>query len=174
MNRKKQQGLTIIELIIVVVIIGITAAVGIPSFRSFTDSGNLTSATNSLIGAINYARSEAVGRGKRVAIGRSNVADGVGFHVWEENGAKTAANPTNADNAYNEGTDVILRVFDPFNESVTVTASAENFTFRSSGFLVTNNADSTITLCNREGDMQGKQITILTSGRTRVVDVTCQ
>ena len=63
-------GFTLIELMFTVVLMSILLAIGIPSFSNLIASTKLTNATNTLIGHLQYARSEAVKRGRgRVAVG---------------------------------------------------------------------------------------------------------
>lgn len=56
-------GFTFIELIIVLAILAIVAAIGAPSFGQFVRSGNISAATNDLVGALYSARSSAITRG---------------------------------------------------------------------------------------------------------------
>ncbi|MGM0434181.1 MAG: pilus assembly FimT family protein [Pseudomonadota bacterium] len=67
-SRWANRGLTLVELLIVVVIVGVMATVALPAFDSFVDSNRLTSKTNDVVGALNYARSEASSRGDSVDI----------------------------------------------------------------------------------------------------------
>ena len=55
-----QLGVTVIELMFVIVIMGILAAITVPSFRDASLSSRLTAAANSLHGSIQIARSEAI------------------------------------------------------------------------------------------------------------------
>ncbi|HYN77498.1 MAG TPA: GspH/FimT family pseudopilin, partial [Lamprocystis sp. (in: g-proteobacteria)] len=67
---QRQVGFTLIELMFTVGLLSILLAIGIPSFSSLIASTKLTNTTNTLIGHLQYARSEAVKRGRgRVAVG---------------------------------------------------------------------------------------------------------
>jgi type IV fimbrial biogenesis protein FimT len=61
-------GFTLIEMLVAMAIVGILLIIGIPSFVSFQRNSELTSATNSLIAAINAARGEAMKRGMNAMV----------------------------------------------------------------------------------------------------------
>lgn len=62
------KGFSLIELMIVLAIIAITAAVAVPSYQSNIASNRKTSAANNLLGALQFARSEAVLRRSEVKV----------------------------------------------------------------------------------------------------------
>ncbi len=69
---KKHSGFTLIELMITLAIASILLFVGLPSFDTFIKDGRLTSGVNDLVGALYTARSEAVKRGLRVSVCKSD------------------------------------------------------------------------------------------------------
>jgi len=61
-------GFTLIELMITLVVLAILLAVGVPSFNNLIENNRVTAQANSLLGAVNLARSEAVKRGVPVSV----------------------------------------------------------------------------------------------------------
>lgn len=59
---QSSRGFTLIELMVVLAIIAIAAAVAVPSYNNSVEAGRKTSAVNNLVGALQFARSEAITR----------------------------------------------------------------------------------------------------------------
>jgi type IV fimbrial biogenesis protein FimT len=68
-------GFTLIELMVTVSILAIVSMIAVPSFRDMLRNGQLTTVTNEFVGALTYARSEAVKRGRRVTICKSDAPE---------------------------------------------------------------------------------------------------
>ncbi len=60
--RLHEQGFTLIELMITIVVLGILLAVGAPTMQDTLQNSKITAQTNSTIGMLAYARSEAAKR----------------------------------------------------------------------------------------------------------------
>lgn len=67
---KKQNGLTLIELMVTLAVAIVLVAVGIPAFRSTTANNRAVAHSNALVTALTLSRGEAVKRGSPVAICR--------------------------------------------------------------------------------------------------------
>ncbi|WP_211259099.1 GspH/FimT family pseudopilin [Dyella japonica] len=59
---QREQGFTMVELVITMVVAAILFAVAIPNFSNLINSNRLTTGANALIGALNTARMEAIKR----------------------------------------------------------------------------------------------------------------
>ena len=65
---KKQQGLTLIELMVTLAVAIILVAVGMPMFSGIVANNRAVAQTNAMVSALNLGRSEAVRRGTPVAV----------------------------------------------------------------------------------------------------------
>lgn len=82
---KVMNGFTLIELLIVISIVSITMAIGLPSFQSLIDSTRLTTAANSMVGALQLARMEALKQHKTVVIRKKTTGWQNGWSVFVDN-----------------------------------------------------------------------------------------
>ena len=82
--RQRQQGLSLIELLVTMTIAVILLAVGVPSFIEFTTSNTASSYANDLLGDLNYARSEAITRGSWVVVCKGATANNCTTDNWED------------------------------------------------------------------------------------------
>jgi type IV fimbrial biogenesis protein FimT len=66
MKRRRQQGMSLIELLVSVSILGILAAIGIPSFQHWVRNSRIRTAAESIQNGLRQARTEASQRGTNV------------------------------------------------------------------------------------------------------------
>jgi type IV fimbrial biogenesis protein FimT len=67
-RRRHARGFTAIVLIMVMAVVGILLAIAAPSYRSFMQNSRLTTQANTLVYALNLARSSAIGLDKTVQV----------------------------------------------------------------------------------------------------------
>lgn len=146
--RQKQSGFTIIELMVVVALIGILAAVAVPGFQRLIEANRLTSATNSVIGVLNFARTEAVRRGDRVQVLPVGGAYNNGLRV-----------------VLADDVDTVIRQIEPMPGNVTLArvAGADPI-FRGNGMKAQNNVTA-YRLCPGNGQ-PGERIVVNAGGQT--------
>jgi type IV fimbrial biogenesis protein FimT len=66
MTHYKQVGFTLIELMVVIVIMGIVMALGIPSFTTWIENGQIRTGAESVLHGLNLARTDALRRNEIV------------------------------------------------------------------------------------------------------------
>lgn len=132
----KSRGFTLLEVLVVIAIVGILVGLAAPSFKSMIQSSTMTSTVNTFLADMRYARSEAIRRGGRVVMCRSNLPETtqacngttgatngwqsgwIIFHDLNGNGAKDAGEP-------------VLRVQAPFAamDSMVETNASPSYSF---------------------------------------------
>jgi type IV fimbrial biogenesis protein FimT len=73
----KEGGFTLVELLVSLAIMVILLTIAIPGYAFLINANRAAAVTNELISAIHFARSEAIKRGMRVTICKTNDADAV-------------------------------------------------------------------------------------------------
>ena len=159
--KAKMHGFTLIELMVVVALVAIIASFAVPSFQTMIANSRLASSTNDLVGVLNFARTEAVKRGRTVMVSPTTGSDWAnGVSVWMDAGAM---------NGTMEAAEELRRASSVPGD-VSVTASVTSFSFTGGGL---GSTAVTIDVCDGRSGESGSQISVTLGGRIRAGDITC-
>lgn len=166
-------GFTLTELVTVLVIAGVLAAMAGPAMVTFIHSNRLSTTTNDFIGALNVARSEAMKRGVNAGVCKSEdgstcTAAGTWESGWivfldgDNNGPWTAS-------------DSMIRTHEglPAGIGVTVVNGADAIVYSRQGLVpAASPNDYAYTVCSSETG-QSRTIRIGFAGRASLSEGTC-
>ena len=151
-----RQGFTLTELSIVIAVIGILAAIAVPSFITWLNNSRLRAASQELQSDLQHAKSEAIKRNKHVVVILTPAnclpavpAAGGGYTIFADDGTVPGGI---AKNNIQEGSEPsLLQVSMPTGVAI----CAETFTGTTTGFLPTGYPiafnSGTVTLQNNHG-----------------------
>lgn len=148
-SKLRSAGFTLIELMVVLALVAVIAGVAIPNFKRLLEEHRVVSTTNSIVGLLNYARSEAVRRGGSVKVESKDNAMTVTL---------TADGST-------------LRVLEPPPGNTVVTDATVQFRASGMSDLVLGAPPVTFTIC--AGAAQGRDVSVARGGRVETVEVDC-
>ena len=174
----KQNGMTIIELMIVIAIAGVLVGLAIPSMRAILDNQRLSAANNDLISSMIIARSEAVRQKKHVTVCAS--ADGIncnagaaGIANWS-NGWIAFANTSSTTLTRNVATEPLISVFSAPKGISSLTLTVNNgapslLSYRPNGALgsVASNQEKLFTVCDSRGSANASATLVSRTGRPK-------
>ena len=164
MNKTNQNGFTLYELLITLLIVGVVLSFGVPNLLQFNQNGRMTSTANDLHSAFHLARSES-GRAKTnitvCASANSMAAAANCGGTWDQGYIVFIDTDGNINRA--GATETVLRATGPIADGVTLAVAddAGYFSYSSTGLgrpnVGGNPAVSQVVMCDERG----------TSGDTR-------
>jgi type IV fimbrial biogenesis protein FimT len=136
MQKKTVSGFTLIELMIVIAIIGIMAAIAAPNFRAYMSSNRLKGATRQVMSDLMSARMQAVSNNNKFRLIFDN--DGINYTILDD---------LNDNNAADSGEPTVTKNIQTDYHDVTFSSTA-NPIFTPRG---TASVGTTVTLTNTSG-----------------------
>jgi type IV fimbrial biogenesis protein FimT len=177
-----EAGFTLVELITVMVVAGILLAIAIPNFKDVLRNHRLATTANEIVTTLTLARSEAIKRGQRVTVCRSNnsvQADVPGTPVpscvttaggWETGWISFV--DSNANGVRNAG-ELLLKVHEPLQGDFTLRTGG-NFTnaisYLSNGTSRGGGGglgSDTFRLCDSRGVSFAYGVAVISTGRAK-------
>ena len=160
-------GFTFIELMIVMTMVAVMAAIALPNLNQFIANNRLKSQMYSMLESINVARSEAVKRKVKTVMCRTTnfTACGGTANTWTTGWIVYAKGETAI--PYNSATDTIIGIGNAADDTVNIMSNSDGNEF------VVYNADGSLNeagtvvyaICDYRGESDGKQISIKLVGR---------
>lgn len=159
-------GFTIVELMVTILVMAVLIVLAIPNYRTFILNNQIIAESNQLIGDLQFAREEAIRRGKNVnvtaaASGGAGDEFGGGYIVWFD-----------SDNDGTRDAGEELRVVPAAVSDVSVNSVNDraNFIFNARGGV---NQSDVWDICDQRTGETGREITLLVSGLIRINNKVC-
>ena len=178
MYMERQNGFTLVELLITIVVVSVLLATAIPSFMQFIKNNRVTGQANSFVVSTQMARNEAVKRGAGTTLCAANADLDDCSDSTDWSSGWIAFSDLNRNGEIDTATGTCLETEDCLIQAVagpsrsTLTASASSISFLPTGRL----SDGAVTLTLEADDCDKKQkrnIIITAQGHTNITEQPC-
>lgn len=185
-SKRKQNGMTLIEIMVAMVVVGILFALGAPNFKNWLQSGQIRTSAESILNGLQIAKGAAVNRNAKVVFQMTNTLDATcAPSLTGTNWIISQNDPAGATGACNAAPSDTVAPFIIQKRSgadgspnAAANATAASVTFDGLGRA---NTPTTITVSNPTGGacttlgggggpMRCMNITVTTGGRIRMCD----
>ena len=180
MNMESENGFTLVELLISIVIVTTLLALGVPSIKDFMKNNRLGAQSNALVTGLQVARSEAVKRGADTVIcASSNLTSCTGSADWDKgwivfSDLNTNGTPDVGGSAplCEETEDCMLRTSGALSGKHKITSTAANLRFLATGLATNGNFTLNLVADDCERN-QARKIQVTLQGHTIVTKQAC-
>lgn len=170
--KSKIQGLTIVELLITFVIMGILVSIAVPNYRDMIQNRRAQTLSTEFVTDLAYARNEAISRGQPVTLCPAADANlnACGNNGSWSNGWIIFVDP-NSDGVIAANTDR-LAVQEQLEPGTNFATNQARVTFGGTGFALAGAGTFTLSAAGCVGN-NARTITISNTGRARVAEAAC-
>ena len=186
---KPQTGFTLLELLFVLIVAGVLAALAIPNMRTFISNERMVSQANNLLASLNFARAESIKLGGSSALcGSGGGATCVTTICASNDGATCSSTnwangwvvcdePSNKTTCKSSDNATLLRAYPALTGGNTLTSNANAagsgltsayFSYANTGMLQVIGATTpatTFVLCDSRGKTYARSLDLQSSGR---------
>jgi type IV fimbrial biogenesis protein FimT len=159
-------GYTLVELVVVLAVLAVLTAWGVPNFGHFSRNAARTGEVNQFIQAVYLARSEAIKRNGVVSLCPSRDGESCDPGGPWHQGWLVFVNLDRDSPANREADEELLQVYPPW-ESGQIAANRTTLSFRPFG---QSGVTATLTFCDDRGSAEARAVIISQTGRPRLAD----
>lgn len=169
-NSKKQLGLSLIELLIGMSVLGILTSIGAPSLQRTLQDNNIAVLHNELLVGLSFTRNKAINKGSSATLCKSN-ADGSDCAAISDSWKNgwIVFSDTNNNGTVDTG-ETIASIKSDIPESISIEYSknSSRVTYSAQGYAVGYNGN--FTFCDERGDDAKKGMILSNNGRVRIAE----
>ncbi|MBJ7419349.1 MAG: GspH/FimT family pseudopilin [Rhodoferax sp.] len=175
----RQSGMTLIELMVALAILGILLAIGIPSLQAMSETEAVRGHVNTFFSTLRYARSEAIRNRAQVVICPSASSESASPSCttadtarWHQGWIVFVNRDGDSSYSYDVKKDTLLRVQGAITNSGGIEkisgATPNKLVYRNTGILLTGGTSSFTFDATSTSERQRKRVCISMQGRARI------
>ena len=169
--QKHESAFTLIELLITITVAAVVLTIGVPGFERVIERNQLATNVNTLVSSMNFARSEAIKRNKRVKICDST--DSVNCGLGNYSQGWMIFIDENDDDDLDAATDELIFVQGAFPNNISIdpnlSTGANDISYLTGGRA---NRNGNFIICKNNDVSKARVIVIDMNGRARLTDLT--